>query len=242
MLPLLFQTAELPDGAIGEAVLAAVTHDEKTGALPMIEVLIEKAGCKLGDTLTEEKALELQAAFDTTFTEDQCWLWLLDKTHFDRRRINNTRVLRSDAMVADAHFLATVGHKVGHIGMAQNATFEMRYDFSLFGEDTIPKNIKIYKAGDDQRLKIEYPKSVAEKVKENGTSYFDHSVEIALELYKKRWLLAALSAFKLYGEEVQQVCLVFRNTDIVIGGTPAQERSYCWTRKQVWQELLGTKD
>lgn len=250
MLPLYFATKDLLETEIAEAVIAAVGHDEKTGAFPILFSLLEsqqrETDTQATGILDARAVIQLEVALKKVVPQAQLWLWLVDKLDFGERRIMNNRIITRKALEEDKHFLAGVGWQMIACGMKKEekpGAFEVVYRYSLSAENP-PPNLQVYvpkNTGNGRRIDLPQAQRDAYFGQPNKT-YFEQSAELALSLYYERWVLAALSAFGLYGPtQLHSFRLVFENVDKEVMGVPCYPIVVEWTREQVWQELALIK-
>jgi hypothetical protein len=255
LIPLIFGNEKVFDSELlWPAILAAITHDEKTGVIPILDQLL--AGFVNGTdkkelikNLSNEQVAELDTLFANTFSPTQAWIIFLDKIHFDEERLDNGRVLTPTALDIDPHILATLGQKLCTVGFdpSNPRTLRIEYDYSLYPrQQKIPNaNMRgLYATRQNGGTKIVIPQKFRDNYsvgKVTGRkSYFEQSVELALELYRDRWLLAALAAFDVMGgpAQLERFELHFRNIDPQVNGIPRQ-KIVSWSRKTAWQEALN---
>jgi hypothetical protein len=237
-IPAIFGSEEvLTCSSLGPAFLAAIAHDEKTGVLPIFQGIFKGMNIQSDTDLRPDTIQNIERQLIETMGRTWLHLLLLDKTHLDRERVINTRKISKEALSADQHFLANVGYGLDKFNF-NGSEFDAGYGFSVVeSELEIHPHIEAYAPRDAKPgKKLQVPEDMRDIFVTTNVSYFEQITKLATSLYRDRWLIAAVSAFMIYGDTMKSFKVTFKNKSPKNG--MKDTISFSLTREMAWTEIL----
>jgi hypothetical protein len=181
-------------------------HDEKISSRIITDLMSK---IEADPTITpEDRSQAFMTAFGERFSIITSYLRMVDKAHFGRDRIKNTRPLtqksfKDEHIMLNALFHLDIQRLDEHFNFEEKEDGKRRFSltatFSLSPSESIPESYEVFhNKNRTGEVELFVPEAMKKAYKENGILYFSSGYARFVHLYYDRMMLMALDVFNMY--------------------------------------------